>query len=238
MPRAARGRGAASYELLCVPGLVVAGDIVDVIELGTDANNTSRAAIIIGDVMGKGAPAGMLMASIQARISQGLADGVALDRLVAELNRDTSKRCPGIMVSLWIGVMTHDRTLNSITLTYVDAGHGLCLIRHPDGKVSSLSEAGGLVMGVSDWVEYRTAELPLTRGTHLVLFTDGLPEQPDPEGRQLGMEAVERCVGSDLAPGADASPSTDLARALSTTLQGHAAATAQRDDVTMLVVSC
>lgn len=229
--------GVSSFELLCIPGRVVAGDIADVIDLGPDNDGSSRAALIIGDVMGKGAAAGMLMASIQARVSQGLADGVALDRLVAELNRDVSRRCPGMMASLWIGVVTM-RADRTAALVYVDAGHGLCLLRRVDGSSVPLTNGGGPVLGVGEGIAYQAAHEVLESGTQLVLVTDGLPEQPDPQGQQLGMTAVAQRVSSNAAaPDAAPSDAASLVKSIADLLRAHSKGAAQRDDVTVLVAS-
>jgi FHA domain/Stage II sporulation protein E (SpoIIE) len=281
--------GLMTYHIVSLPGRTVAGDIVDVVDLPARDGRPHRAALVIGDVMGKGAAAGMLMASIQSRLAQGLQDGVPVHELVGAINVDTSRRCPGIMASLWVGVIERAADANRtnapgvlgagtgasvaarraespgaaptaadgphLTLTYVDAGHGMCLHRTSDGAVSRLSAAGGPVIGAGDGVTYAAATTTLNPGDGLCLLTDGLPEQPDAGGTQLGMDAIERCVATptDAAWAGAARASTapegiapvsatpGAAQTLTTRLvqrlKGHADGTAQRDDVTVLVAA-
>jgi serine phosphatase RsbU (regulator of sigma subunit) len=123
----------------------------------------------------------------------------------------------------------------------------MCLIRHADGRVEPLTSGGGPVLGAGEGVQYVAAEIELHAGTQLVLFTDGLPEQPGPDGKQLGMKAVAECVAratstpADPPDAGDVPPNTQpqcatLVQALHQCLRTHANGAAQRDDVTVMVV--
>ncbi len=212
--------GRLRYGVLSLPGQVVAGDLVEVADLTDD-----RAALIIGDVMGKGAPAGMLMAAMQARLTQGLSDGVAVESLVASLNRDLLRRCPGVIASLWVGIVDTRRG----TVRYVNAGHGLCVARDAGGCVRSLESGGGPILGADESATYASGEAAFTPGDRLVLFTDGLPEQPDASAAMLGVPEVLRSIESCV----DGRHQGDALRAL---LERHAAGASRVDDVTALVV--
>src|SRR5262249_45696206 len=71
------------------PASSVGGDYYDLVEMGTD-----RLGIAIGDISGKGIPAALLMASLQASLrGLAIANPPELSRLMANLNRliyDTS----------------------------------------------------------------------------------------------------------------------------------------------------
>lgn len=212
--------GALRYKLLSLPGRVVAGDIVDVMEL--DAN---RVAVVLGDVMGKGAAAGMLMSAVQARLSQGLLDGVPLQTLLDRVNRDTCVRCPGMMVSLWVGVVD----LAAKRLSYIDAGHGMALYRSGSGAVQDLVSGGGLVLGGAEDSVYEVAGIDLGTGDRVLLFTDGIPEQPDLKGNEFSTERVRACFERPL-DGLDHLPH------LHETMTTHANGAVQRDDITAIVM--
>lgn len=232
--------GLMRYHIVSLPGRTVAGDIVDVVHLPARDGRPERAALVIGDVMGKGAAAGMLMASIQSRLSQGLQDGVPLHELIGAINLDTSRRCPGIMASLWVGLLERaDGDIaagcSSLKLTYVDGGHGTCLRRSREGVVTPLNAGGGPVIGVGEGISYVEAAAILEPGDSLCLVTDGLPEQPNESGKQLGMEAVDLCfaaVPNGLDEGAQSA-----AMRLRLLLRDHSGTTSQRDDVTILCIS-
>lgn len=212
--------GRLRYEVLSLPGQVVAGDLVDVADLGD-----GRAALIIGDVMGKGAPAGMLMSAMQARLVQGLGDGVAVDSLVSTLNRYLLQRCPGVIASLWVGIIDAPRC----TIQYVNAGHGLCVARKANASMRMLESGGGPILGADDSAMYSSGEAAFAPGDRLVLFTDGLPEQPDAGATMLGLPEVYRCIESCVEAGSQAVGLRSL-------LESHAAGAARVDDVTALIV--
>lgn len=209
---------------LNLPGLVVAGDIVDVLELGP-----RRAAVAIGDVMGKGAAAGMLMAAVQARLQQGLMDGVELSRLLDQIDRDTCARCPGVLVSLWVGVIEVDEAGSAMMLRYLDAGHGMCVMRGSDGVVTTLNGGGRPMLGVGESGKLGSAECAMPPGASLVLFTDGLTEQVAPDGEMLGMDRVCQCV-------AECRDWSEQVRMAGDLLRSHSAGSLQRDDVTVLAI--
>ncbi|NTU85201.1 MAG: SpoIIE family protein phosphatase, partial [Chloroflexales bacterium] len=56
---------------------------------------------------------------------------------------------------------------------YIDAGHGLALLRHGDGSVEEL-EPGGAPVGVPQPEPFRQGTLRLVPGDTLILFSDGL----------------------------------------------------------------
>ena len=61
-------------------------------------------------------------------------------------------------------------------LRHSSAGHPPLMVRHPDGAVESLDEAGGLLLGVSPRVR-ESAERVLAPGTTVLAYTDGLVER-------------------------------------------------------------
>jgi len=69
--------------------------------------------------------------------------------------------------------------------------------------LSHLVEAAGAPLGISGNMDYELHEKPFPRGSALLLFSDGLPENPDLRGRRIGEEgllgAIDAC-DSELAP--------------------------------------
>lgn len=214
--------GALRYALLSLPGRVVAGDIVDIMEL-----DERRVAVVLGDVMGKGAAAGMLMSAVQARLSQGLLDGVPLQDLLDRVNKDTCVRCPGMMVSLWVGVID----VGERRLSYIDAGHGMALHRRAgEGEgATELISGGGMVLGGAEDSVYEVAAVELRAGDRVLLYTDGIAEQPDLRGIEFSVERVRACFERPLT-------ALEHLPDLHTTMVSHANGAVQRDDITAIVL--
>lgn len=104
----------------CRPTREVGGDYYDFIELPNH-----NLGIAIGDVSGKGVPASLLMASLQASLrAQTIAASNSTDQLMANINRLIYAATPANRyATLFYG--QYDPDLRR--LTYVNAGHMLLL---------------------------------------------------------------------------------------------------------------
>jgi serine phosphatase RsbU (regulator of sigma subunit) len=88
---------------------------------------------------------------------------------------------------------------NDWQLTYASAGHPAPLLRSPDGKVSVLDEAGGLILGVGDGVPRTSARTAVPSGSLLLAYTDGLIERrgQDIENGQRWLQDVTADTEAD-----------------------------------------
>ncbi|MDX1438494.1 MAG: GAF domain-containing SpoIIE family protein phosphatase [Rubricoccaceae bacterium] len=153
----------------------VAGDYFDVLQL-----SSGKILFAIADVSGKGAPAALLMANLQAGLRllrQDLdASGEDLAGATAKLNRVVCENTdPASFITFFWGI------LNPVTktLNYVNAGHNPPRLARQDGELSTLDE-GGLILGVLSDVKYKQGQISLSAGDALVLYTDGVTEARNP----------------------------------------------------------
>lgn len=154
----------------------VGGDYFDVIDLPG-----SRTLFAMADVSGKGMPAALLAANIQAlvrSIASVDAEPLTLARRIDEhLGRytPTNRFATAVFVVL---------SRESGELTYVNAGHNPPMVVSP-GSVALL-EATGLPLGLIADSEYGARSAVLPAGGALLLYTDGLTDSmagENPEGR-------------------------------------------------------
>ncbi|MFD7069027.1 SpoIIE family protein phosphatase [Streptomyces sp. NPDC059913] len=153
-------------------GRQVGGDWYDVIALPN-----KRFGIVVGDVQGHDTHAaaimGQLRIALRAYAGEGHPPSTVLaraSRFLAELDTDRFATCTYAQVDLASG-----------TVRVVRAGHFSPLIRHMDGRVGSPQVRGGLPLGISTDFgdeEYPETRLDLVPGETLVLYTDGLVEEP------------------------------------------------------------
>ncbi|MGW3091371.1 SpoIIE family protein phosphatase [Streptomyces sp. NPDC001108] len=153
-------------------GRQVGGDWYDVIALPN-----KRFGIVVGDVQGHDTHAaaimGQLRIALRAYAGEGHPPSTVLaraSRFLAELDTDRFATCTYAQVDLASG-----------TVRVVRAGHFGPLIRHMDGRVGSPQVRGGLPLGISTDFgdeEYPETRLDLVPGETLVLYTDGLVEEP------------------------------------------------------------
>lgn len=111
-------------------------------------------------------------------------------RFLAELDTDRFATCTYAQVDLASG-----------TVRVVRAGHFGPLIRHVDGRVGSPQVRGGLPLGIS--TDFGDEEFPETRldlvpGETIVLYTDGLVEEPGVDV-DTGVQALINEVGTGPA---------------------------------------
>lgn len=198
---------ALSYLFKRLPGRHVAGDLFDLVPL-----DGGRVGIVLGDVCGKGMDAALLMMMAQTHLNVSLRYSPDPARAMTEVNRHLAAHIPaGRFITLWVGVF--DPATG--TLTFVDAGHGHWLVKPPGQPAARVACDGGIVVGVDPTTVYNNEQVPLPPGSRLILYSDGLIEQLNPDGIQFGLD---RTVGA-LA-GAD-SPTGDVG-ALLAALAGFA----------------
>lgn len=206
-----------------VPSLELSGDFYDFIELPKD-----NLGVAICDVMGKGVPASLLMASIRASLRAHVSNIYALSDVLRRVNRSL---CDDTLISdfatLFYGVVN----LSAMELTYANAGHEPPLLVR-GGRITRLS-AGGTVLGIDRDIRYNHQVVALAPGDALVLLTDGIIEAMNFEGEQFGRRRVEQAVLA--AVGRDES-ANGIARHLLWEMRRFAGLQVRGDDVTLVAI--
>jgi sigma-B regulation protein RsbU (phosphoserine phosphatase) len=137
--------------------------------------------------MGKGVPASLLMANMQAFLQVICRQNVPLDEATGLINDLISKNtADGKFITFFWGI------LNNIDMTfeYVNAGHNPPLLIR-DGKIIKL-EIGGMILGVMKTIlPYRSEKIQLMKDDVLVMFTDGISEAMNKKARNFRMKALE-----------------------------------------------
>jgi len=167
------------------PAGAVSGDYFDVIRF-----DESRAALCVGDVMGKGMPAALVMSNLQALV-RGLAGAEQSPRRMCEqLNRAVcGNLSEGRYITFFYGLFE----TASRRFAYANAGHNPPLLARRDGRTARLSE-GGMVLGLFPECLYEHGEVRLSVGDRLLCFTDGLTEAANDAGELFGEERLLRLL--------------------------------------------
>lgn len=181
----------------CLPAKQVGGDFFDWLEVCPGVW-----ALALGDVMGKGMAAAMLMATVRASIRAlgHYRPSEAIMRAEPALQSDLDNA--ESFVTLFLGQLNTENRC----LTYVDCGHGYAFVRRKNGAVRGLTPRG-LPLGVIANKSYQEGMVTLESGDTLVLYSDGLidarPElqldnrrlSDELAGAGTAQEMVERLVG-------------------------------------------
>ncbi|OZC03927.1 PP2C family protein-serine/threonine phosphatase [Rubricoccus marinus] len=152
------------------PSKGVSGDAYDVAALAN-----GEMLVAVADVVGKGIPAALLMATLQASIHtmrDDLASGFGLARATSRLNR---LLCDGTEIDqfvtfAWALVDPAGGVVRSVT-----AGHPAPRLVKASGEIARL-DVGGPLLGVLADAPYAQLETPFEPGDALVLFSDGVSE--------------------------------------------------------------
>jgi serine phosphatase RsbU (regulator of sigma subunit) len=220
-PRAAR-LPFAEVAGLSIPAREVGGDFFNYFAL-----SETDMAVLVGDVSGKGVPAAILMASLQATLSARLPLERDLARLAETLDRQlASADARALYATLFIGVLSGTER----SLRYVSAGHNTqILLRGPTG--TEHLESTGRPLGLLPGGGYEERHLGLEPGNALLLFTDGLLDAENAGGQAFGMHRVETVAASR----ADA-PVDLILSGLGEALAAHRGVTEAGDDATIVAL--
>ncbi|MFD9487358.1 SpoIIE family protein phosphatase [Streptomyces sp. NPDC059991] len=180
-------------------GRDIGGDWYDVIPLPG-----GRVGAVIGDVQGHDTHAAAVMGQLRIVLRAYAAEGHTPATVMArasvflhELDTDRFATCTYAEADLSTGVVQ-----------LVRAGHVDPLLRYGDGSCRRLPVEGGLPLGLSaefGRLEYPVSTVELDPGQTLLLYTDGLVEQPGADlddGMQL-LAALVRSGPGDLQELAD-----------------------------------
>ncbi len=149
------------------PASAVSGDYYDVLKFDDTA-----LGLAIADVTGKGMPAALLMANLQAVLKAFARADVAPEQLCEQVNRVICTNITeGKFITFFYGVLNASQQ----TFTYTNAGHNPPIVVHENGSITRL-EQGGLVLGIFPDAAYQYDVIRLQAGDRLVLFTDGVTE--------------------------------------------------------------
>ena len=197
----------------------VAGDYVDVLEVGDD-----RTLLVVADVCGKGMQAALIAAAVRTFVHAVSGSG-DLEEMVTRLNRHLLKTLPQASFVTFAAALVDTATGR---LEYVNAGHPPPLLVACD-SVERLPVGRHLPLGVSD-TSFTTEELHWRPGRWLAFYTDGLIEARDPSGHMVGIDGLSSCLREHHARPLDEAVHHVLNH-LHQGLKGHTA----EDDWTLLL---
>ena len=163
----------------------VGGDYYDVEML-----EGGRALMAIADVTGKGLPAAMLMANLQASLQTLLPMDMSLAEATAHINRVISGNTDlDKFITFFHAIFEPDGG----RLRFVNAGHNPPFLVRSDGSMQEL-EAGGLLLGVMANASYEEGVVDLEEGDLVVFFTDGITEAMSPEQEEYGEARLQKVL--------------------------------------------
>ena len=171
----------------CRPALQLGGDYYDFMCLKTNISEKrkekARWALVIGDVMGKGIPAGLLMTMLRGMLRAEVLTGLPPDRILHDLNQlaindlDQSHR--------FVTLFYSDYDPRTRKLRFANAAHNPPLLwKSSDQKIIKL-DAEGLVLGLQKDAEYHCGEIKLNQNDLVLYYTDGVIDTSNSLGERF-----------------------------------------------------
>jgi sigma-B regulation protein RsbU (phosphoserine phosphatase) len=175
------------------PSRTVGGDFYDYFAIDDE-----RVGLVVADASGKGMPAAMLIAQIQAILKSGVGNGDTIVRTLAGLNshleRNTAAR---YFATLFYGIYNRKTGL----LEFANAGHDFPVLVRADGEVEVL-ESTGPALGVLPEYDHETETVGVGPGDCILFYTDGITDATDTNGKHYGEQRLRNLMirNRHLAP--------------------------------------
>jgi serine phosphatase RsbU (regulator of sigma subunit) len=223
LPRSVPKLEGYEFSARMIPAKSVGGDFFDFIPLGKDL-----LSIAVGDVSDKGTPAALFMAMVRSLLRAEAHPGRTPKRVLRSVNRHLiDMNDKEMFVTILFGVLdsaTHQ-------FQYVRAGHEAPIFFDARGSFKRLPKTNGQALGVFEEITLDEQTVELSKGSMLVLCSDGIPEAPNRQNISFGYDGIARIVG--CMPGASAQAVCDeLIRAV----VEHQAGSPQHDDMTVVLL--
>lgn len=210
------------YAAFCQPAIGMSGDYYDFLELGN-----GKLGLLVADVVGKGVPAALLMASIHASVRTRAPlfqdrCGELLSQLNTLLYESTD---PGMFATVFYAVYDE----SSRVLTYANAGHEPPMLVRAASREYVRLESQTLPAGICQAIPALQTSLQLDPGDWLLIFTDGITEALNTHGEEFGTERITAIMHANLSQTAETACDEILAA-----LKNHSQGLPQSDDVTLI----
>ncbi|MGB3221647.1 MAG: SpoIIE family protein phosphatase [Desulforhopalus sp.] len=203
------------------------GDYFDIIRF---PGNERKVSVVVGDVVGHGIGAALLMTTVRALLRCRVFLPGRLDQIMNDVNRllyrDTSKS--GNFVTLFY--LEVDRMQD--TIRWVRAGHDPAFVYAPARREFSELRGNGLALGVDEEWSFEYNEQPVPNEEQLILIgSDGAWEVENRNGEQFGKERLKQLLveNSSLQP-------DEILQTIVEAIDIFRGETLQNDDITLVIV--
>jgi len=205
-----------------IPAKEVGGDYFDFIQLADHL-----IAFCLGDVSGKGMPAALLMANLQATLRGQATLDISCKQCVQRSNKlmfqstDSKK-----FATLFYGVLD----VKNHQIIYCNAGHDNPYMVMQDKKIIRLNR-GGVVLGFVPEFSFEEDTIAIESGSILVIYSDGITEAMNTQEQEFGEERL-----ADVITGHMAESSESIIQHILGAVNTHIGDMPQMDDMTLLII--
>lgn len=179
----------------CKTASRVGGDYYDFIpidcHLDKSKGNTCESArwgVVIGDVMGKGVPAGLIMTMTRGMLRTEVLNNHSPARILQHLNYvmhndlENSNR--------FVTLFYSEYNPQTRILSYSNAAHNPPLLWRAATDTIKRLDTLGMLIGLDTQTQYQEAQVQLRSGDTLIYYTDGFTDAVNQKGERLDEETL------------------------------------------------
>ncbi|KLV15229.1 PP2C family protein-serine/threonine phosphatase [Bacillus altitudinis] len=208
-----------------VPARLIGGDYYDFYPL---LNGKIR--IVIGDVMGKGIPAAMLMILTRGAFRSAAERTKGPGDNLTAMNQAIYKDLRAL--KSFVTLFCADWNPNTGTLTYANAGHNIPLwISAKTKKVSELPRTKGIMVGGLPNQVYQEESIELGNHDTIFFYTDGIVEAQNGSSEQFQIERLIETLTENQEK-----PVVEIEKCVMNSIHQFTDGTQQKDDITMVIL--
>ncbi|WP_440998528.1 GAF domain-containing SpoIIE family protein phosphatase [Fodinibius sp. SL11] len=205
-----------------IPAKAVGGDYLDFISLPN-----SKLGFCVGDITGKGMPAAMLMANLQATLRS---HAIMYKDCIKCLHGTNNLLCrstePTKFATLFYGILDH----KNATIQYSNGGHDApLLIRNNEEPVHL--DSTGLLLGVMEESQYEMRTISLQPSDLLLIYSDGITEAMNHQKEEYGIDRLKAQAAKNSRYSSE-----ELLAAILQDVKDHADGAPQSDDITLMII--
>ncbi len=215
----------AGYDIAAcsIAAQMVGGDYFDFVHV-----HDGRWAVCLGDVSGKGLPASLLMATLQATLRGQTALDQAVRETIARSNRLIYQSTdPEKFATLFYAILDPGRG----GLAFCNAGHEYPMLFKPGTAAPARLVTGGMALGVVEEFPYEEDVARMDPGDTLIVYSDGIPDAVNEFDQPFGEERLQKVVTEHAGDRA-----ADIMKHVVDAVKAHERDTPRIDDLTLIVV--
>ena len=164
----------------------VGGDYLGFIPL-----SESRFLLAIGDVVGKGLPAGLVVMTLYGGLYSEISHQQDIRKIIDSLDRLIYDYTAGkVFVTFFLAILD----LEANELEFMNAGHNPPLLRNRHNETWQELRAGGVPLGVDPSTKRVVQKCSLDKDDIILFYTDGLVEAHDTKNQLFGMPRLKQAI--------------------------------------------
>ncbi len=206
-----------------LPSGRVGGDLYDIVPL-----DDHRTAVLLVDVAGHGVPAALISAMAKLSFSRHIYKGISPQEIFHRVNNELIHYMPPErFVTAILGIVD----TQNMEFTHVRAANPPALLFHKETNKCDYLTTTGTFIGLFPDVPFEQKSAPIRPGDKIVLYTDGLIECINNQGKQFGKIKLENAV-----LGISSLNAKDFNLEIINKIQNYTTGLPQSDDITMVTI--